>query len=354
MANTIDELKSYREVVDHFKQQRRKINLLLGNGFSIAYDKDIFSYNALSRFINNSDDETIKRVFEVYNTQNFESIMQQLNNMVDVLKILEAPNGLCEKVTSLSTELKSKLIDAISAMHPEQVFTVDEAKSRHCAGFLREYIDNDGHIFSTDYDLLLYWVLLRNGVENFVDGFGREAENVEDGVYTPEEDIEWSELIWGKYKSSQNVHYLHGALPLFDEGKDIIKVEYDGSNYLLDVIKKKIENGSYPVFVAAGNSNEKMQHISHNKYLQHCYDSLCHIAGSLVVLGFSFGDNDTHIIDAINEAAWHNHKGSPNDKLVSVYVGVFSEDDYKHMLSIKKKFQVKVDFFYARTAHIWE
>ena len=147
MANTIDELKSYREVVDHFKQQRRKINLLLGNGFSIAYDKDIFSYNALSRFINNSDDETITRVFEVYNTQNFESIMQQLNNMVDVLKILEAPNGLCEKVTSLSTELKSKLIDAISAMHPEQVFTVDEAKSRHCAGFLREYIDNGGHIF---------------------------------------------------------------------------------------------------------------------------------------------------------------------------------------------------------------
>lgn len=239
-------------------------------------------------------------------------------------------------------------------MHPEQVFTVDEAKSKHCADFLREYIDNDGHIFSTDYDLLLYWVLLRNGVENFVDGFGREAENLEDGVYTPEEDIEWSELIWGKYKSSQNVHYLHGALPLFDEGKDIIKVEYDGSNYLLDVIKKKIEKGSYPVFVAAGISNEKMQHISHNKYFQYCYDSLCRITGSLVVLGFSFGENDTHIIDAINEAAWHNHKGSPNDKLVSVYVGVFSEDDYKHMQSIKKKFQVKMECFNARTAHIWE
>jgi len=95
MANTIDELKSYREVVDHFKQQRRKINLLLGNGFSIAYDKDIFSYNALSRFISNSDDETVKRVFEVYNTQNFESIMQQLNNMVDVLRILTAPDGTC-------------------------------------------------------------------------------------------------------------------------------------------------------------------------------------------------------------------------------------------------------------------
>lgn len=115
MANSSDELKSYREVVDHFKQARRKINLLLGNGFSIAYDRSIFSYNALSRFIMDSDDETIKRVFQVYNTQNFESIMQQLNNMVDVLKILEAPNGLCDKITSLSVDLKAKLIDAISA-----------------------------------------------------------------------------------------------------------------------------------------------------------------------------------------------------------------------------------------------
>lgn len=354
MANTIDDLKSYREVVDHFKQAHRKINLLLGNGFSIAYDRGIFSYNALSRFIMESDDEIIKKVFQVYNTQNFESIMQQLNNMVDVLKILEAPIALCNKVTVLSSELKAKLIDAISDMHPEQVFTIDEAKSKHCAKFLREYIDNGGHIFSTDYDLLLYWVLLRNGVENFVDGFGREAENIEDGVYTPEEEIEWSELIWGKYKSTQNVHYLHGALPLFDEGKDIIKVEYDGSNYLLDVIKKKIEQGLYPVFVAAGNSNEKMQHISHNKYLQFCYDNLCKITGSLVVLGFSFGDNDTHIIDAINEAGRHGRAGSPNDKLMSVYVGVFSEDDYQHMQSIRSKFHFKMECFDARTAHIWE
>ena len=354
MPNTIDELKSYREVVDYLKQKRRKLNLLLGNGFSIAYDKNIFSYNALSRFINNSEDETIKRVFTVYNTQNFESIMQQLNNMVDVLKILEAPNVLCDKVTSLSNELKAKLIDAISAMHPEQVFTVDEAKSMHCANFLRKYIDNDGQIFSTDYDLLLYWVLLRNGVENFVDGFGREADNIEDGFYTPEDEIEWSELIWGKYKNVQNVHYLHGALPLFDEGRDIIKVEYNGADYLLDVIKKKINGGSYPVFVAAGNSNEKMQHISHNKYLQFCYDSLCRTTGSLIVLGFSFGDNDTHIIDAINEAGRHGRPGSPNEKLMSVYVGVFSDNDYQHMQSIKNKFHFKMECFDARTAHIWE
>ena len=354
MSDSINELQSYQEVMDHFEKAHRKINLLLGNGFSIAYDKNIFSYNALSRYIMDSDDETIKQVFQVYNTQNFESIMQQLNNMVSVLKILKASDKLCKQVDEISYQLKNKLIDAISEMHPEQVFSVDETKSKHCAGFLKRYIDNGGQIFSTDYDLLLYWILLRNGVENFVDGFGREVENIDDAKYIPEENIEWSELIWGKYKSSQNVHYLHGALPLFDEGKDIIKVEYNGTDYLLDVIKKKIDGGSYPVFVAAGNSKEKMQHISHNKYLNFCYDSLSHITGSLVVLGFSFGDNDTHIIDAINEAGWQGKKGSPNDKLASVYVGVFSDADYKHMQSIKDKFHFRMVCFDARTAHIWE
>lgn len=354
MASSLDGLESYEEVINYFKQQKRKINLLIGNGFSIAYDKDIFSYNALSRYIMDSDDETVKRVFQVYNTQNFESIMQQLNNMVDILRILDASDVLCNKVAALSKEFKVKLIDAISRMHPEQVFTVDETKSKHCADFLSYYLDNGGQIFSTDYDLLLYWVLLRNGLGNFGDGFGREADNYGDTIHTSGEDIEWSELIWGINKGNQNVHYLHGALPLFDEGKDIIKVEYDGSNYLLDVIKNKIENGSYPVFVASGNSNEKMQHISHNKYLQYCYDKLCHITGSLIVLGFSFGDNDNHIIDAINEAGRYGRRGGPDEKLMSVYVGVFSEDDYRHMKSIKEKFQIKMVCFDARTAHIWE
>lgn len=354
MANSINGLQSYQEILAYFKQKRRKVNLLLGNGFSIAYDKGIFSYNALSRFIMDSKDETIKQVFRVYNTQNFESIMQQLNNMVDVLIILDAPNGLCRKVFNLSEELKTKLIDAISSMHPEQVFKINAIKSRHCSEFLKPYIGNGGHIFSTDYDLLLYWVLLRNGVEGFIDGFGREAENLDDERYVKRDDIEWSELIWGKHKSNQNVHYLHGALLLFDEGRDIVKVEYDGANYLLDVIKQKIEDGSYPVFVAAGTSEEKVQHIKHNPYLNFCYESLCKITGSLVVLGFSFGDNDTHIIDAINEAGWNGHRGSPEQKLMSVYVGVFSEEDYQHMLAIKGKFDIKMECFDARTAHIWD
>ena len=49
MSSLIDTLDSYEEVINYFKNEERKINLLIGNGFSIAYDKDIFSYNALSK-----------------------------------------------------------------------------------------------------------------------------------------------------------------------------------------------------------------------------------------------------------------------------------------------------------------
>lgn len=354
MTKTIDDLQTYQQVMQYFEQKGRKVNLLLGNGFSIAYDRNIFSYNSLSRYIMESDDELVKRLFKVYNTQNFETIMQQLQNMVEVLKIMEAPADLCNNIHEVSENLKNKLIDAISAMHPEQVFEVAEEKSKHCSEFLTPYLANGGNIFSTDYDLLLYWVLLRNAIDKHVDGFGRDAENLDDGNFVKEDDIEWSELHWGKYRGIQNVHYLHGALLLFDEGKDIVKVEYDGYNYLLDIIKKKIDSGSYPIFVAAGTSDEKLQHIKHNPYLNYCYDSLCKINGSLIVLGFSFGDNDTHIIDAINEAGRHGRAGGPNDKLMSVYVGVFSEADYQHMQSIRNKFQFKMECFDARTAHIWE
>lgn len=80
-----------------------------------------------------SDDELVKRLFMVYNTQNFETIMQQLRNTVEVLKILDAPDELCIKVNEVSEDFKNKLIEAISTMHPEQVFAVAEEESKHCA-----------------------------------------------------------------------------------------------------------------------------------------------------------------------------------------------------------------------------
>ncbi len=341
-------LESYVDVILSLNKKRRAKHLLLGNGFSMSYDKGIFSYNALSNFINKTEDELLKKLFGIINTSNFELIMYQLDIFYKLSIEFIADKGLAEKIVKARDSLKKNLIDAISALHPEQVFKIPSEKSQKCASFLKEYLDKDGHIFTTNYDLLLYWVLMRNQdhLENFVDGFGKEY--IEKEEYGPDSKPEFGDLEWGPNKEEQRVHYVHGALHLFDTGVSIEKEIYDG-DYLLTNIKERIEKKEYPVFVTAGNGKQKLEHILHNQYLDYCYKTLSTISGSLIVLGFGFGEYDSHIIDAINKAS----KQNPKKKLWSVYIGVYSDDDLKHVESIASKFRCKVNLFNSRTASIW-
>jgi Domain of unknown function (DUF4917) len=344
-------LPTYDEIIKQLQGKRRPKHLLLGNGFSMAYDKDIFSYNALSNFIENTDNQLLKKLFNIINTKNFELIMQQLENFCALAREFSKDEDLEGKIRDASESLKSSLIDAIQKLHPEHVFMIPEEKSRVCASLLNLFLSEGGHVFTTNYDILLYWVLMRNSdmIKNPIDGFGREVEDT--GEYVPEDELEFSELIWGKHKEEQNVHYLHGALPLFDTGTSIIKEEYDPQNYLLEKIKQRVENKDYPVFVTAGNGKEKLTHIRHNQYLTFCYEQLCTIEGSLITFGFNFGQYDEHIIKAINIAAKPGKKVS--SKLWSVYIGIYSDDDQRHIESIKDKFKCKVNLYDAKTVNIW-
>jgi hypothetical protein len=159
----------------------------------------------------------------------------------------------------------------------------------------------------------------------------------------------WSDLMWGKYRDEQNVFYLHGALPFFDNGVAVLKEEYDEYNYLLEKISARMEKGEYPIFVTAGDGQQKLKHITHNQYLTYCYDNLCRAQGSIVTFGFGFGPYDDHIIAAINKAA----KQKVPDKLWSVYIGVYSDDGRKHIEQIAGGFLCKVHIYDARTANVW-
>ena len=325
----IDSLMSYQEVISSLNQKGRNKHLLFGNGFSMAYDKDIFSYNALSNFIEKTGDPIIKQLFQKLNTKNFELIMQQLDIFCEISEVFSEDDKLVPKIKSAIESLKNSLIDAVKELHPEHVFEVPEEKSKSCISFLHEYLPKDGFVFSTNYDLLLYWVLMRNGAQKAIDGFGRDLETDLDGEhYIDPSDLEYSELRWGKHKEEQTIFYLHGTLPFFDTGLNIIKVEYDTEHFLLQNVKERINKKEYPVFVTAGDGKEKLTHIRHNQYLSYCYDQLCDIKGSLITFGFNFGDYDTHIIDAINIAAKQGKK--VKDKLWSVYIGVYSDEDYRN------------------------
>lgn len=340
-------MKSYKEVIEYLAKAKREKHLLIGNGFSISYNSSIFSYNALSKYVESVNDEELHKLFEVVKNKNFELLMQQLNNTKSIVTALGGDIKLVRKIDAASLKLKQSLIDAVSSSHPEHVFKIPSSKSMKCSGFLNEFLSSKGKIFSTNYDLLLYWVLMRNEIPNAIDGFGRDV--IDQGHPVPEDQVEFSELRWGNNREKQNIYYVHGALQLFDDGIEIIKEEYDGK-YILDNIKSRMEKGQYPIFVTAGNGEEKLNHILHNHYLSDCYDKLCQIKGSLITFGFNFGEYDEHIIKAINEASSQGIE----DQLRSIYIGVFSKSDEEHIESIKHKFKCKVNLFDSKSVNIWE
>lgn len=344
------ELETFDDVVKSITKNRtRKFHLLLGNGFSMAYDSEIFSYNALHDFIQQVDNELLSKLFDIVKTKNFELIMQQLDNFEALIHAFGTDEELRIKVKAASEALKESLLEAIKSLHPEHVFTIPQHKNDACASFLNRFLSTTGHIFTTNYDLLLYWVLMRNPYLSSIDGFGRERENPDEVV--PVDDIQYSELRWGKYKDTQGIYYLHGTLPIFDTGVDIIKEEYTTEHYLLENISHRIDEKQYPIFVTAGNGREKLEHIMHNRYLSFCYEHFSSIDGSLVTFGFNFGSYDDHIIDALNIAAHHGRNAT--EKLRSLYIGVYSDADKRHIESIESKFKCKVHIFDAKTARVW-
>jgi hypothetical protein len=351
---TTEVLKSYSEISAELNKKRRQKHLHLGNGFSRSYDDGIFSYKALSEFIYKLPDKDLHKLFEIVNTNNFELLMKQLDDAARIAEIFGADKNVVDKIKRASDTLKTSLIEAIKELHPEHVFKISEEKSQACANFLRTFLSLDGLVFTTNYDLLLYWVLERNQTENRVDGFGKDAE--ESGEWVKPEDRRYSELQWGKYKDEQSIYYLHGALQIFDTGIEIEKETYTNEHYLLENIKSRMEQKDYPIFVTAGSGKDKLTHIMHNKYLAYCYEQLSLISGSLIVYGFGFGEYDDHIIKALNKAHKWRDDGTGTDKLTrlqSVYIGVYSDNDYNHIKQIEKQFKVPARLFDARTVNIW-
>ncbi len=338
------EIMNYSDVVSKIKKENRVFNLLMGNGFSVAYDPSIFSYNALYKFVVDNDSDGVSELFDIFKTTNFELIMQQLDITKKIAAKFGASKEVIAKIGHAEDLLKNNLVQAIKDLHPEHVFKIAEEKSLGCADFFKLFLDKNGEIFTSNYDVLMYWVLMRNGIPGVSDGFGRE--------YDPDEEFdEGADLTWGKNSDIQNIHYLHGALPLFDNGLDIVKETYTNNDFLVNRIRKRIDAGHYPVFVSAGTGKEKLNQIRHNPYLAYCYDRFSKIEGSLVTFGFNFGEFDNHIIHAINNAA----KLRKKKKLYSVYIGVYSDDDIAHIEKIKSKFKnIKIHVFETKSATVWK
>lgn len=319
------------------------MNILLANGFSIACCKDIFSYKTLFEYSDFS--ENISDVFRTFETFDFEKVIKKLNDTSKIVNIYDSGNNIIQKLEIDANNIKDELVEVISKKHPEHQHKISDNK--FCCAY--KFLSNFEEIYTLNYDMLLYWTLMykersKDIIRYFkipaidsMDGFGRLPEN---------EDLTW-------YKSKkQNIFYLHGALHLFDDGYDIIKAETSFEDNLMDTIRDRLKNNQYPLIVAEGSYKEKLNKISHNKYLQNALDNLKFIQGNLFIHGHSLDDNDKHILDTISSARY----------LKQIFISVYDPEKnfediqnkaYSHFVDGQRN--PKNIFFYdAESANVWD
>lgn len=296
---------------DDVIEQANTPHLLIGNGFSMAYDKDRFSFTSLlDSAVSDgiiSKDSNIYRLFEQLATSDFESIMRLLDDSKVVVSIYSKDESLQDQIAKDADDLKSYLVKIITNNHPEKSTSLLEAQKLKCVDFVKKF----KNIYSLNYDLLLYWAIMQNNVDNFTDGFSNTEDSQHEGF-----------VVYQNQKSKGfRIHYVHGALHIFDAGDEIIKKTYNNTDInLVDQVRDSLSKHIYPIFISEGSSEQKLTKILHSAYLNHCYRSLCRIGGDLVVYGASLKNNDDHVLRAIIDGNVKN-----------IYFGVSSADNAGHI-----------------------
>ena len=233
--------------------------LLLGNRFSIAQGGGQFGYNSLLEKSGLPDGGSVRNVFKILQTFDFEKVMKALGDAAQIEQAY-GDNERSKKFREDAIAVREALIHAVRIVHPGVQFDIPKAQRDACAKFLANF----HAVFTLNYDLLLYWVILHAAAKDFQDGFGLGGET--NGFRTFKE---------GAYC---NTYYLHGALHLFvSEELETQKKILTNSTIIEDIAETIRSRAQLPLFVAEGTATEKLARIRSIPYLAHCLQELSRI-----------------------------------------------------------------------------
>lgn len=328
-----------------------KPNVILGNGFSMAYNPELFGYSALAAKAAESGEfpAAATAVMTAQQTQDFERVMRQLSETADTLSAID-PAGHSALIKTLRHEvaqLRESLALAIAALHPDRPYDVDDEAYKRVRTFLGHF----HRIFSVNYDLLLYWALM----QEFDDD--TEHRTTDDGFR--DSGIEGDEtVLWNIYDTGgQIVYYMHGALHLFEGPDGLRKITFVRTNRpLIDQVRDQLAARRYPLYVAEGDSASKISRISESGYLTRGLRSIAACNAGIVVFGHSLDPNDNHIFEAVVRS------GCPR-LAVSIYGDAKSTENLEvqaraqaligRRAAWNEKKPLEVGFFDAATVHLW-
>jgi hypothetical protein len=171
---------------DALRTAPAKRHLLLGNGFSIALKPDIFSYKSLHSKADFSKVAFAAAIFEALGTSDFEAVIRSLMNSAKLLKVYEGvPAALVSQLEHDAAELKNVLVAAIGHNHPSRPFDIEPQRYAAC----RQFLSNFDHVYTLNYDILLYWALMQDEVD-------RLDLRSDDGFMHPEEENDETYVSW--------------------------------------------------------------------------------------------------------------------------------------------------------------
>lgn len=341
------ELLSYQEVLKRTEGTRY---LLLGNGFSIACNP-IFRYPNLFEFARNHGlSEHVIGVFEYLGTNNFEGVMRLLEDGAFLARHydLQPHNRSTSSMHDDLESVKNALVSALAHTHLARPGDVPDHRKERCVLFLNDYKS----VFTTNYDLLLYWVAM----------YGKERLAMQDGFRADPDEPDAPYVIFHEHiGGSRGIYFLHGALHLYLEAGDVRKHCWERTDTpLIDAIRMGLVERKYPLFVAEGLADRKLEQIQRSGYLSYCRGKLERIESPLIIYGLSLGSSDAHIIETIAD----------NPKLPTVYIGLYGDPesamnrDTRAAAEMMKKRRSKmkgrrtksleVGYFDSLTASVWD
>ena len=284
------EILEWKEIAESFQD-----SILLGNGASISLCAD-FRYSSLFEKGRTSSclSSGAVDVFERFDTTDFEMVLRLLRQAGIVNEAL----GIEEAIThEKHDEVRDGLVKTVRMIHAGQDLVRTQLPA--VAAFLEQFTT----VFSLNYDLLLYWTILigneaYGGRNRFKDCWLRPQKH-SFGLFP--DNYTWLRDPDDGLDECTCVFYPHGNLAF---ARDDVWQEwklYSDEHLLLETVLSHWSSGYYrPLFVSEGESHLKLQAIRRSPYLKTVYErELKQTTNTLVIFGWSAGEQDSHILDAI-------------------------------------------------------
>lgn len=284
-------MNDHKEVLRHklhtwesIREQYEGAGLLIGNGASrsvwnrFAYDSlyEVAQAPDLAHCLSHVD----RAIFESLDTRNFEVVLSALRS---ARVVGEALNQDVSGVHECYDNVKHALIDAVHHVHVPAGTVPDQVLRAMRAELLRY-----GAVYSTNYDLLLYWAIMSED-----DGSG-----FKDYLWYGGFDITNTEIV----EKATRVLYLQGGLHLarLSSGRTA-KLKWEPGRAILDQFGDSADADFVPLFVSEGTAADKEAVIRSSDYLTFALEQFANHRGQLVVFGHSLGASDAHLVRVMQQ-----------------------------------------------------